>query len=290
VVQRFPKWFIWFLLIVFGRLRSHKFWAKFMKKQTMSFAFVVGALLLLAALSPAFAVAPRLSLVLKLAHDNGSSNSTNWSGYAVTGSTGSVTSVSGSWIVPTVTGGSKTTAYSSFWVGIDGYSSSTVEQTGTDSDMQRGRAVYYAWYEFYPNPMYKISMTIRPGDVMTASVTYSGGRFTVSITDKNTGATFSTSATVSAAAESSAEWIAEAPSSSRGVLPLANFGTVKFGQDYTAISGTCYATISGTSGTIGSFGSSVQQITMVTSGGTVKALPSSLSSDGTSFTVTWKHS
>jgi len=125
---------------------------------------------------------------------------------------------------------------------------------------------------------------------MTATVTYSGGRFTASITDKTTGATFSSSATVSGAAESSAEWIAEAPSSYRGVLPLANFGTVKFGQDYTAMSGTCYATVSGTSGTIGSFGSSVQEITMVTSGGTVKALPSPLSSDGTSFTVAWKHS
>jgi len=125
---------------------------------------------------------------------------------------------------------------------------------------------------------------------MEASVTYSGGLFTILITDKTTGATFSKSSTVSGAAESSAEWIAEAPSSYRGVLPLANFGTVKFGQDYTVMSGTCYATISGTSGSIGSFGSSVQKITMVASGGTVKALPSSLSSDGTSFTVTWHHS
>jgi hypothetical protein len=261
-----------------------------MKRSTTLFASIVGLLMLLAALSPALAAAPQISLAPRMHHVNGSYYSTNWSGYAVTGSTGSVTSVSGSWVVPTVTGGRRTTAYSSFWVGIDGFSSSTVEQIGTDSDMQRGRAVYYAWYEFYPNPMYQISMTIHPGDVITASVTYSSGVFKVTITDKNSGATFSTSATVTSAAESSAEWIAEAPSSYFGVLPLANFGTVKLGQDYTAISGTCYATVSGTSGSIGSFGSSVQQITMVTSGGTVKALPSSLSSDGTSFTVTWQHS
>lgn len=260
-----------------------------MKRSTSLFAFVIGSLTLLAALSPALAATPKLSLAPRIRPEN-SNYSTNWSGYAVTGSTGSVTSVSGSWIVPTATGRKRTTAYSSFWVGIDGFSSNTVEQTGTDSDVQSGVAVYYAWYEFYPNPMYQISMTIKPGDVMTATVTYSGGLFTVSITDKTTGATFSTSATVPGAAQSSAEWIAEAPSSSRGVLPLANFGTVQFGQDYTAISGTCYATIGGASGSIGSFGSLVQQITMVTNGGTVKAYPSSLSSDGTSFTVTWHHS
>jgi hypothetical protein len=273
-----------------GELGKNNLLARFMKKIISLLGFAVGSLLLLAALAPVLAVSPNLSLTPRVIRFNGTSQSTNWSGYAVTGSTGSVTSVSGSWIVPTATGSGRTTAYSSFWVGIDGYSSSTVEQTGTDSDVQRGRAVYYAWYEFYPNPMYQISMTVKPGDAMTASVTYSGGLFTASITDKTTGATFSTSATVSGAARSSAEWIAEAPSSYRGVLPLANFGTVQFGYDYTAISGTCYATIGGTSGAIGSFGSSVQQITMVTSGGTVKALPSALTSDGTSFTVTWKHS
>jgi hypothetical protein len=278
------------LLLFFWGIINRKLLAEFMKRPTTLFAFVMGSLMLLAALSPALATAPKLSLTTRTRHDDGNYYSTNWSGYAVTGSTGSVTSVSGSWIVPTVTGSRRTTAYSSFWVGIDGFSSSTVEQIGTDSDVQRGRAVYYAWYEFYPNPMYQISMTISPGDVMTASVAYSGGVFTVSITDKNSGATFSTSATVSSAARSSAEWIAEAPSSYFGVLPLANFGTVKFGYDYTAVSGTCYATVSGTSGNIGSFGSSVQEITMVTNSGTVKALPSSLSSDGTSFTVMWQHS
>ena len=251
--------------------------------------FVIGSLLLLAAISPALPI-PKLSLAPKLFHDNGTSNSTNWSGYAVTGPTGSVTSVSGSWIVPTVTGSKRTTAYSSFWVGIDGFSSNTVEQTGTDSDWQRGRPVYYAWYEFYPNPMYQISMTVRPGNIMTASVTYSGGLFTVTITDKTTGTTFTKSSTVSGAQENSAEWIAEAPSSYTGVLPLANFGTVKFGQDYTAVSGTCTAKVGETTGNIGSFRTSVQEITMVTNSGATKALPSALSSDGTSFTVTWYHS
>src|SRR5690348_12236358 len=60
--------------------------------------------------------------------------STNWSGYAVTGPNGSVSSVQGSWIVPSVTCAKHSATYSSYWVGIDGFSSGTVEQTGTDSD------------------------------------------------------------------------------------------------------------------------------------------------------------
>jgi hypothetical protein len=52
--------------------------------------------------------------------------STNWSGFAVTAPTGSVSNVEGSWIVPAVSR-SRGSTYSSYWVGIDGYSSSTVE-------------------------------------------------------------------------------------------------------------------------------------------------------------------
>ena len=46
--------------------------------------------------------------------------STNWSGYAAT--TGTYTSVSASWTEPTGTC-SGSAKYSSFWVGLDGYSS-----------------------------------------------------------------------------------------------------------------------------------------------------------------------
>jgi len=54
--------------------------------------------------------------------------STNWSGYAAT--TGTYTSVSASWTEPTGTC-SGSAKYSSFWVGLDGYNSSSVEQTGS---------------------------------------------------------------------------------------------------------------------------------------------------------------
>jgi len=110
--------------------------------------------------------------------------------------------------------------------------------------------------------------------------------FTATITDSTTGKTFSVSSKVTSAQRSSAEWITEAPYSG-GVLPLANFGTIKWGADYTSVSSTNFATVGGKTAAIGAFGSSIHGITMVTSAGATKASPSALSSDGTSFTVTW---
>jgi peptidase A4-like protein len=113
------------------------------------------------------------------------------------------------------------------------------------------------------------------------------GGFTVTITDVTNGHSFSTSAKVNRAQQSSAEWIAEAPSSSGGILPLADFGTVNFGLDHTGVANTCYATISGTQGAFNSLGANVHKITMVTNSGATKASPSNPSSDNTSFSVTW---
>ena len=217
----------------------------------------------------------------------GPGTSLEWSGYAVTGPVGSVSDVKGSWKVPAIVGDCPTTSeYSSFWVGIDGITSSTVEQIGTDSDCQKGSAVYYAWYEFYPSRGYGL-FYVNPGDVVSAEVNYSNEMFTVSILDLASDRSFNASERVRSAQRSSAEWIMEAPSSRRLSLPLANFGTVYFGSDNTGVSATCYATVSGATGTIASFGSSVQQITMVTSSGTTKAQPSGVSSDGTSFSIKW---
>jgi hypothetical protein len=216
-------------------------------------------------------------------------DSTNWSGYAVTGT--AFTKALGSWTVPSVSCSATPNTYSSFWVGIDGWTSSSVEQTGTDSDCDGTTPSYYAWYEFYPNPSYLISsVPVAPGNHMSASVTYSGTEFTVIITNESTGKSFSKSARVRSAKRTSAEWIAEAPccTNAGGILPLSDFGTVDFGEDYTGVSGTNEATDSSTSGAISAFGSNVYESIMVNgSTGANEAVPSSLSSDGTSFSVKW---
>jgi hypothetical protein len=183
--------------------------------------------------------------------------------------------------------GSTPTAYSSFWVGIDGYSSNTVEQIGTDSDCQSGSPVYYAWFEFYPHPSFTInSLTIHVGDVISAEVTYNNELFTVSLTDETTGQSFSTSAKMKSAKLSSAEWIIEAPSGG-GLLPLADFNTVAYAHKYTSVSATCSAKVGGVNGSIGSFAGSVDEITMETKKGTLMSQPSNLSKDGSSFTDAW---
>jgi hypothetical protein len=80
------------------------------------------------------AITPRQHAPMKL-HGvpvPGSVLSANWSGFAVTGS--KFTNAAGSWHVPGVDCAKTPNTYSSFWVGIDGYSDKTVEQIGTESD------------------------------------------------------------------------------------------------------------------------------------------------------------
>ena len=141
-------------------------------------------------------------------------------------------------MVPTVN--TKTNGYSSVWVGIDGYSSSTVEQIGTGEDVVNGSATYYAWYEMYPSRSVTIStMTVKAGDSITGSVAYVPAiSFVLTIKDATESETFTKTLTATGAARSSAEWVVEAPSSNYGVLPLANFGTVTFTNAYATINGT----------------------------------------------------
>ena len=263
-----------------------------MKGALWTLGFVLAIVVLPAAVAVTVVVTPVVVPSYAFLHSgptHPTGTSSNWAGYAVTGTAHSVTFVQGSWIQPAVSCTSAT-RYSSFWVGIDGYGSSTVEQTGTEADCVGGSASYSAWYEFYPAfPVYS-SMTIHAGDTLKASVTFVSSTvgFKTSITDVTTGVHFSHTKTVPSAQRSSAEWIAEAPSSS-SVLPLSNFGTAKFGTDATGVAHTNEATISGTTHVIGSFASaSIHQINMVSSVHT-KAATSALTPDGTSFNVTWKH-
>jgi Peptidase A4 family len=218
------------------------------------------------------------------------SDSTNWSGYAVTGT--SFTQALGSWVIPTVNCTKTPNTFSSFWVGIDGWNSNTVEQTGTDSDCNGKTPSYYAWYEFFPAASVVIStVPVSPGNKMSASVTWnSGTTFTLSITNESTGKSFSKSGSVSGAVRTSAEWIAEAPCCTRrgGILPLADFGTVSFGDDFTGVTDTNWASDSSITGPISDFGAAVNEAIMVNgSTGADEAVPSSLSTDGSSFTVQW---
>jgi hypothetical protein len=159
-------------------------------------------------------------------------------------------------------------------VGLDGDTTGTVEQTGTEADCSGGSAVYYAWYEMYPRYPVNYSNPVSPGDRFSASVTSVGsGYFLLTLSDTTKGWSRTTTQRLKSAKLGSAEAIAEAPSGSGGVLPLATFGTIPFSG----------ATANGSSLTGSTPG--IDPITMVSNSGAVKAAPSAI--NGGNFSDVW---
>ncbi len=203
--------------------------------------------------------------------------STNWSGYAVSGSDGSFTSVSSTWVQPAVTcssssrhgrsGGS--TPYAAFWDGLDGFSSDTVEQTGTFGYCSGTTPKYSAWYEMYPAGSVEYSKTVKPGDILSSSVHESGGIFALILTDSTQRWTEDTILAQSGADLSSAEVISEAPSEDDSILPLADFGTVTFGSTANGLDTVNGSPLTGST-------SGLDQITMENNRGALEAQPTAI--------------
>jgi hypothetical protein len=218
--------------------------------------------------------------------------SSNWSGYADTGS--GFSAVSGSWTVPTVscTEGS---SYSAHWIGIDGATSSTVEQDGTEADCVAGSGSYDAWYEMYGDSavnsgneveLSPSSYPVFPGDAISASVSVVGATWTLAISDSGSASqlhswSFSTNIVFSGAAQSSAEWIVERPdicnALSCSLATLANFGTVTFTN--------AAATENGIPGSISTWSNAAIEML---NGSTPIAVPGSLDPTGSIFTDTYE--
>jgi hypothetical protein len=203
---------------------------------------------------------------------NAAATSTNWSGYAAAGQAGTFTSVSASWSQPTVTCGAQQT-FSSFWVGLDGDGTQSVEQTGTEADCDGGAASYQGWFEMFPAAPVFFNSPVKPGDAMSAKVTANGGgAFTLTLSDATQNWTQTTNQTSQTAQLGSAEVIAEAPSSQNGVLPLSNFGTVNF------------TNAEADNAPIGN--DNPDSLTMVSAQGVTDATPSALTG-GNAFSVTF---
>jgi hypothetical protein len=220
---------------------------------------------------------------------NGAQSSLNWAGYAATGA--SFSSVSGSWRQPTASCPANKTQLAAFWVGLDGYASSdpSVQQIGTDSDCVKGKGKngggpsYYAWFEMYPAALVILpssSYPVSPGDAITASVSVDGTGYLLVLVDAGRWTYASVQTPSIRPQNSSAEWIAEAPTSCKGssckILPLADFGSLVFtgakanGQPISSASNS--------------------RITMANkSGKKVKAQTSALVSAGSAFSVSWQH-
>ncbi len=224
--------------------------------------------------------------------------SSNWAGYAIHGQGVSFRSVQGTWTEPTATCTPGMRTYSSYWVGLGGYSESSqaLEQIGTEVDCSAAGQVHStAWYELVPAPSTQLRLTVRPGDVMTGRVSVRGDRVTVSLLDHTRNRGVTKTVTDSQLDLTSAEWIVEAPSACFGAnvcqtLPLADFGSATFHAARVR-------TTTGQSGSISSPRWHITKIKLVPqsrhfvidagSGVVGDATPSALTPNGRSFKVAY---
>lgn len=159
--------------------------------------------------------------------------SSNWAGYGLRNK--HYVSVSGEWTQPEVDCSAGRETNASFWVGLDGVTSHSVEQTGTSADCYaRGRtsAEYYAWYEMFPQPMRRAPLVVHPGDHFSALVHgLSAERFELTLKNLTTGKSFTTSARRPGVWPTSAEWVVEPAAICEGgcaTSELARFADVTF--------------------------------------------------------------
>jgi Peptidase A4 family len=215
-----------------------------------------------------------------LPRHGGTTDSLNWSGYAVTPSADNITAVSSTFTVPSA--GLVPPGFAATWTGIGGYSTSDLIQAGTAEQSLPSNPLvgdqYYAWYELLPASETQLTgctgdanCTVTPGDNVSVNISQvSGDTWSISMTDAGHWS-WSKDVTYSSS-ESSGEWILEAPTLV-AQTPLANVGTAYFGPTSTYTAGGVTHTIAAGDPT---------QIDL--SPGVInEATPSALASDGQSF-------
>jgi len=203
----------------------------------------------------------------------GSGTSRNWSGYAARG--GVFSSVSATWTLPTIPLDGPFGSDAA-WVGIGGIRSRDLIQAGTQQSVSgAGSVTYQAWIEMLPAASQTVPLTVLPGETVTVSVDQqSGDTWLIAFANLTSGQTLERTVQY-ASSLSSAEWIEEAPSSRRRVLPISQFGSLTFS--------TASAVKDGQSLMIADLGA--RAISLVDNTGRVLAVPSPLGHDGASFTV-----
>jgi hypothetical protein len=208
--------------------------------------------------------------------------SDNWSGYADDNSTGrTYSSVTATWVQPKIRCTAAEDELAAYWVGLDGFTTGTVEQDGTFGWCYQGTAYYFTWWEMYPNGAITMGNAVGPGDHITASVTSTSLGYRLAVTDStrraNSFVTTQPCAVGTGCANASAEWIAETPGGARGLWPWPQFGTWH---------PTSARVTSGTrTGTIKSFPD--DQIYLVGDDGDALDNTGNLSRSGNAFSLAW---
>jgi hypothetical protein len=155
--------------------------------------------------------------------------SSNWAGYVVSNiGTSRVLDIWGKWTVPIVSSSSPRPAYSSVWIGVGGFDSSDLIQTGTGQEIDpNGNMRYYAWYETLPASVVSV-FNVNPGDVMNATIQYQGsGQWHIRIHDETTSNGWDETISYSSSF-SSAEWIFEALTINRRLATLPKTSDIFF--------------------------------------------------------------
>jgi hypothetical protein len=227
-----------------------------------------------AALSPTAAQAAFVPLTHSLPRGISHADQT-WGGYAVTGPQHTYKTITGSWNIPAMDcshGGGD----ASPWIGIDGWSNSTVEQIGIDLDCNNGVGSYHPWVEMYPKPSDYFTEPVHAGDSLTASVSVSGKTWT--LTESDSSATPPWSVTFKryrshAPQEASAEAIVEDVGNA-GAPPLPDFNTVTFSN--VTVNGSAFTT------------TGQKHKTTLERGSTPLSQESPVSANNT-FSITWLH-
>ncbi len=199
---------------------------------------------------PATQIEPKLISMPNRFHgplklENGPAGSSNWSGYALVGTSSPFDFISGNWNVPATAGSELNQAiYSALWIGLDGDASNNVVQDGTGQDVLSfisGSTIwtirsYYGWKEICcQEPEVRFSnFPIYPGDEISSYVWMADSSGNISafggiayfwFEDITSGqyAYVSTTFTSGVFSGNSAEWILERPTISNNLTDLADY-------------------------------------------------------------------
>jgi len=180
----------------------------------------------------------------------------------------------------------------SYWVGLDGWTNGTVEQTGVDSQCYWTGTKWvdapYAWYEMYPAKPVALS-GVNPGDKIAVSVTYKGSQhWLLVLKDLTNHRGFSVTAALpsgNTGHNSSAEVITETP----GGGPPGGVFTASFGRVSYVSTAVKSGSVTGrmVSSSYWSGGNVIEE--RGASGGDLTSVQSALGSGGSAFTSTWKN-
>ncbi len=203
--------------------------------------------------------------------------SINWSGYLA--SNGPYSGIGASWTIPTISGTTGTNlSADDTWVGIGGVISQDLIQAGTQAMNEgNGSISYTAWYELLPSDMVQVPLAVSSGNSITVSLSEnSSNLWTINFHNNTTNQSYSTTVSY-VSSNSSAEWIEEMPTleSNNSLIPLDNFGTIQFTGGY----------VTQNNSTLNISQSGAESLTMVNSSNQALAIPSSLDSSGSDFSV-----